>query len=287
MIKRKYQNSSWYLCGNSDDLTPNIYKAEYEIEHLKNDVILDKSTMIILPEGMCDFLPFFNDASKMIAWLSINNMHGFDRSNTCRDLIDKKSLRLLDCSHAAQAPWIQKVLSSWGAKSFLLGDYINKSYFNASPVTSKENCIAYYPSKGRHLGEFFAQNNPMYKYIRLQNLNSFGMLWALDTSKVYIDFGHFPGKDRIPREALLRGCIIFIHNQGCATDYESFPVDDYFRFSDTDVIDGTLEAKIRNALDNYEDLYAKQELILNSVKQEYFSFSKQVSQIFGSPKRQF
>ena len=51
---------------------------------------------------------------------------------------------------------------------------------------------------------------------------------ALDCSKLFIDLGNFPGKDRLAREALLRQCCVFALDVGAARDY-ALPAECYFK----------------------------------------------------------
>lgn len=279
-ILKKYKEGNWYICGNDLDITPSIYKQKYHIKHLDHDLILDKSTLIIVPEIWCDFLPFFELATKMIAWLSIGFIHVVNRSETCRILIEQKKMYLMDCYHLAQAPWIEKTLLEWGATSYLLGDYISNEYSSVRKENKIDFSIAYFPRKGGSLAQKFIEKNEDYNYIRLENLSVDEMIIALDRSKIYIDFGFFPGRDRVPREALLRDCVIFIHNIGCAADYDSFPIDNYFRFSDQDVIDGTLSKKIEETFVNYEKMQSMQSSMQKSVAGELSLFKERVKDIF-------
>jgi len=47
-------------------------------------------------------------------------------------------------------------------------------------------------------------------------------------SQIYIDFGHHPGKDRIPREAAMSGNIVFLHERGAAAFHLDHPLDRFF-----------------------------------------------------------
>ena len=279
IICKKNINGSWYLCGLNEDHIPPVYKLQYDLSYLNHDVILDSSTLIVTHEGWIDYLPFFENAKKMICWLSVGNVHCFDRSRTCKDLINKKCLYLMDCFHTSQAPWVHKTLQSWGVSAWILNDYISLWYILANKETKCTNTIAYYPTKGGDLARLFISKYLQYEYIKIAGLDNMGMIHALDQAMIYIDFGNFPGKDRIPREALLRDCIIFIHNAGCATDYESFPIDDYFRFSDDDVINGTLQKKIDDAVCNYNKFYNKQSTMRNLLYQEHEEFKENVKKI--------
>ena len=52
------------------------------------------------------------------------------------------------------------------------------------------------------------------------------------TSKVYIDFGNHPGKDRIPREAAVSGCVVITNKKGSANYFEDVTIDELYKFED-------------------------------------------------------
>jgi hypothetical protein len=43
-----------------------------------------------------------------------------------------------------------------------------------------------------------------------------------------LDFGHFPGSERLPREAALLNNSLCISRRGCSTNKLDFPIDDFF-----------------------------------------------------------
>lgn len=282
-IIKKYENGIWYLCKTDGALVNKVYEKNYDVNYLDKDLQLDESTLVIVPEIWSDFIYFFENAKKAIAWLSISYLNVDNSSEICCSLIKQKHLGYLDCIHLSQAPWIQKMLKSWGAESFLLGDYIAKAYFAKSTFEKAEKLITFFPRKGGDLAVKFMNKYPDLDYLRLENFTQNEMIFALDISNIYIDFGNFPGKDRIPREAMLRNCVIFVHNQGCATDFESFPIDDYFRFSEQDILDGTLYKKVQEVLVDYKNMQQKQSFMKNQILQEYDLFEQKIEEIFGKP----
>ena len=54
----------------------------------------------------------------------------------------------------------------------------------------------------------------------------------LSKCKVYIDFGHFPGKDRVPREAAMCNCCIITGKYGASNFTEEKLFGDCFETED-------------------------------------------------------
>lgn len=281
-IKKRYQDGTWYLCKDEKNTMNSAYVETYGVNSLERDIPLDDKTLVIVSEPLADMIALFENARTAIAWLSIGNFRGKD-TELLQYFIFNGKLRDVQCIHFSQSPWIQKKLQSWGVESFLLGDYINKAYLSESAAEKINNSVAFFPRKAKRLGEAFVAQYNNFNYIRLQNLDKSGMIKALDSAKIYIDFGDFPGRDRVPREALLRNCVIFIRNVACATDFDSFPIDDYFRFSDKDVVDGTLYKKVCETLANYENMKKMQDFMRQQVLEEPALFEKNVKDFFGEP----
>jgi len=47
---------------------------------------------------------------------------------------------------------------------------------------------------------------------------------------VYVDFGWHPGRDRLPREAALAGCVVFSTRHGAAGYEGDMPLSDWYKF---------------------------------------------------------
>ena len=287
-IVKKHENGVTYLCKNSDVFVNSVYQKKYNVNYLNKDLLLDEETLVILPEIWSDFIFFFEKSKKAIAWLSISYLNVDNLSQICTSLIKENKLGILECLHLAQAPWIQKVLRSWGADSLLIGDYISGRFFIDNSMDNTKNkaekLITFFPRKGGNLARIFVNKYPDLDYVKLENFTEDEMIFVLDMAKIYIDFGYFPGKDRIPREAILRNCVIFIHNKGCASDIESFPIDDYFRFSEQDITDGTLYNKVQTALADYKNMKKLQESFKEQIYQEKDLFEARIKEFVGQPK---
>ena len=57
-------------------------------------------------------------------------------------------------------------------------------------------------------------------------------IFMMQSSKVYVDFGNHPGKDRIPREAAANGCCVITNKKGSAAFYEDVPIPEEYKLSD-------------------------------------------------------
>ena len=69
-------------------------------------------------------------------------------------------------------------------------------------------------------------------------------------SKIYIDFGHHPGMDRLPREAALAGCIVVTNKEGAANFRSDVPIGEEWKVRKFDV--DAVHELLKKGLGEYE-----------------------------------
>jgi hypothetical protein len=97
---------------------------------------------------------------------------------------------------------------------------------------------------------------------------------ALGRSKLFIDLGNFPGKDRMAREALLRGCCVFALDAGAARDY-ALPDEFYFRPDDVEQV----FAAARLVMADHEHHFGLQRAACEAVTRERLVFEREVGRL--------
>lgn len=60
------------------------------------------------------------------------------------------------------------------------------------------------------------------KWIPIENMTTQQVKSLLGNSKVYVDFGNHPGKDRFPREAAIMGCCVITGKRGVQSFIKTF-----------------------------------------------------------------
>ncbi len=97
---------------------------------------------------------------------------------------------------------------------------------------------------------------------------------------IYIDFGHHPGRDRIPREAALAGAIVLSSLKGSAKNSVDIPIDDLYKFDDIEV----LPEKIHNIFSNYQKHRQSQYPYYEIIKKEKQKFRDEVKTLLDIVK---
>ena len=99
----------------------------------------------------------------------------------------------------------------------------------------------------------------------------------LSSSKVYMDFGFHPGKDRIPREAVLLGNCIITNRKGSASNTIDVPIDNSFKFVDKNFQLNNIYQKIKDMLNNYGQYKVEFQAYRNEVLQQEEIFDREVN----------
>ena len=151
-------------------------------------------------------------------WFQTEHPRHLNQSTLKRFLADESLL------HMYQSHYAQDFLLRHGARSiFPLYDYVSSSYHQLSAMIcqTKTIDIALFPQKGRELAnDFLNSGGHQLSRIAIQDMDAEQVRETLASSRIYIDFGHQPGKDRVPREAACMDCIVFLHEQGSACFFE-------------------------------------------------------------------
>lgn len=194
-------------------------------------------------------------------WLSVDNF-------VCGEpaVIDEYAYHLAQSAYARHH--ISAVL---GKNAIMVTDYIDESPVLVD-IQQKHKRVAVNPAKGAHLIDEFCEMNPDIDVIRLEGMNKAQLLNELSHSLMYIDFGHHPGKDRLPREAALAGCIVAVNELGAASFDEDVPVDKQYKF--TTIAEASNIA--RDVLSNYAHHLNNQRSYQYIVSQQKIIFSNEV-----------
>lgn len=160
-----------------------------------------------------------------------------------------------------------------------LSDYINDD-FSIKEEQTRENIVLYNPKKGIEFTKKLIKIMPNANFVALQNLSRAELVNYMQKSKIYIDFGHFPGKDRLFREAALNGCCIITGLEGASAYYEDVYIPCDYKIKGIECNLPKIKGLIENIFMNYE-LHRKSFYALNArTKNEKVVFFKEIDDIF-------
>jgi hypothetical protein len=94
----------------------------------------------------------------------------------------------------------------------------------------KENIVSYNATKSNEFIFSIINYDKNIKFVPIRGLTAIQMTNLLMRSKVYLDFGYHPGKDRAPREAVLFGNCVITNLKGSAFFYNDVTISKDFKF---------------------------------------------------------
>ena len=184
----------------------------------------------------------------------------------------------------SQSNYVHKYLLKLNHKSEELYDFLQDSFLENINLDNinKENIICYNPAKATDFIKFFIKKNKHLKFVPLINMNRKEILDNLIKSKIYIDFGTHPGRDKIPREAVLLGNCILTNKKGSANNPVDISIPDRFKFEETKKNEKTLNNIIREILNDYPNQFKNFLPYQLDVKNGKNIFKRQATNIFNS-----
>lgn len=135
--------------------------------------------------------------------------------------------------HFSQTEHSTQYLKSCGINPIPLIDSINEDFLTdkyLDQINHKKNTILYNPTKGLKITQQLIARYPQWKFLPLKGLNRDQLSQNLYSAKLYIDFGHHPGRDRMPREAAMHGCCLITGKLGSAGNSIDLPIPSQYKF---------------------------------------------------------
>lgn len=317
VVNRNDGNAFIVYYGDSPHQIPDDYK-KYNIK-LCDTVMDSKENVVVIFEGCFKKLFELKNAQVLLWWLSVDNYFLCQASNLavfdlikfnfllavkvfikrsiktvlgCREkyIFSLKKLsknKLVRCN-GYQSEYAKDFLEKKGFSNvYSLKDFINSEhFFDETLVNKKKNVVLYNPKKGIKFTKRLMKSAPDISWKPIQNMSRAEVINCLKTSKVYIDFGYHPGKDRLPREAAMNGCCIITGKLGSAGFYGDISIDEReFKFSQRKRNIPEIISKIRFELANYESEIKKFQNYRDCISKEKEEFEMQVKELFKCSAR--
>jgi len=251
LIRLGHNAAVVYFPFSKEFETPKPY-IKYQVPIIKYRDIKDE--LFIFPEIVTTYALKLRHAQAAIWWMSVNNYtcvrYGFAWRDKLRYLKNvAKGLRPIG-----------------GIKSLRKLKHFAQSHYALDYL--KSNCIPNW--------HFF----PLSGFDREELANKF-----LE-SKLYIDFGHHPGKDRLPREAAIHGCCVITGLYGSASNSLDVNIPSSYKIDPQakQFIDAFKE-KVSLIFNDFEKCAAEFSEYRETISQEQIRFDQQISHIFSIPSK--
>ena len=226
-----------YLPEDDPDPTPGVFRI-YQPRAVK-EIVDSPDSVVVVPETGTLQLLELRHATRALWWLSVE--HYFSRAEAMRQGAARSPLDFVfdprfEIVHLAQSEYARQWVSRRGPDSLMLTDYIRDEILERSRRLRhgpREHIVAYNPKKGlAFTQQLMAQSPAGIQWVAIENMSPAEVAALLGRAKVYVDFGPHPGRDRIPREAALCGCVVITNTQGSAANPVDVPLPEGFKFDE-------------------------------------------------------
>ena len=265
----------WYHGEKYDK--PHPAYAHYNIKLIEN-LIDEEGYNIVFPESEGKIVPNIKKAKIYFWWLSANNeiLINNDFEYYGNSFQNPNIIHLYQSYWALYHLWNKEAIKYLPLFDFINDNFIKQSLSNTS---SKEDVVCFNPKKGYEYTSQIINLLPQVKFVPLINMSRDQVIDTLKKSKIYIDFGYHPGKDRFPREAALMNNIVISGFRGSAMFYNDMPIDPLkYKFNVEDMVSAA--NGIKEYLHNYDEQIEDFNLYKNVILNQKEEFTNQVKQIF-------
>lgn len=257
MLYTKYKKDPVHPFYKSYNV-PYVMKAKDSVENV-----------IIIPESMTNLIARYPLSQKKIWWLSLDFYEILMNSREKKKNWIRKLL--VPYKHTEYRFEPNKTVTHWyqsqRAKEFLsskkldnktayLCDYVSELFFEDIPETfQKKDIITYNPKKGFDKIKQYITLLPEYEWIPLSGMSREEMRNTLRKAKLHIDFGYFPGRDKIPREALISGVCLLTGREGTSAYKEDLGIPENYKLHADEMVPEKIIELINHTMNNYETVF--------------------------------
>ncbi len=233
-----------YMCYLPFDQTANAPKPyeRYKTQSAPYEDVSDN--LIIFPEVDPMLALKVKHAQAALWWLSLENFLErrhvsplYDKIRYMKRVIQGRrpwggARALKTLLHFSQTEHSSQYLRSCEIEPIPLIDSINEDFLTdryLDRIDHKQDLILYNPTKGWRVSRRLIEAFPQWQFLPLKGLNREQLSEKLYAAKLYIDFGHHPGRDRMPREAAMHGCCLITGRLGSAGNAIDLPIPNQYK----------------------------------------------------------
>jgi hypothetical protein len=188
----------------------------------------------------------------------------------------------LHVQHLAQSAYAWSFLHSrTGVPPSMLSDYTSEPTTTGRPPLRDPRQIAFNFAKGGDVVKQIIETNAVdANWVPIRNMTHGEVIQTLQSSSIYLDLGHQPGKDRLPREAAANGAVTIVARTGAGAFSSDFPLPYDHKIvagkSGTECTSTVLNA----ILSDLDHQYHRQATFRHAIELEKQIFLREVQRIF-------
>ena len=294
-----------------------IYVNEFKVE---SDVIDDEYNAIVIPETFSNKCKMYKKSHVFLWWLSV--YHAENKKTLFFKYIYFLTLPLRILRHlnyykknfvnalysvyanekysfVKESANVVHLCASYYAFDHVVKKTNNNVFYCIEPISklflnmyadekeifseNRKNIILYNPKRNyTDIIRNISKVAPELKFEPLLGLTQQQLIEKYKKSKIYIDFGVFPGAERIPKEAVLFGCAVITGKRGAAGFHGDVPIPEKYKFETPIKQINEIVETIRYVLNNYENVYSDFDEYRNTVLNLEENFIISLKKLFGN-----
>ena len=187
-----------------------------------------------------------------------------------------------DFTHISNSYYVANYCINKGAKStYIIHNPIRDEFYEKSFDIDEKSPIILLGTKTPKLLVFLLRLFLInYKVIQLRNMPFAQIIKLMSKSVVYADFGSNHGRDRMPREAAMLGCIVFTNTRGSFALKEDYSINKEYKIIDKPANFFAIVRSIKKAARNYEAQTLDFEPFREQLRNEKMNFDSNIKKVF-------
>ena len=266
-----------YVNGDLRSPMPEPYK-KYGCDYLV-DVPSDFEGLIIFPEIWANKIlePQFEKYQVAINWQGVDVYRWNNPQTEWYKFLKRK-----DAIHFTNMQYGMEFLKGLGLQPSKVSDCVDDIFFEEFNDNYVRNDVVLYNPVYVKLTRFqqtvmarcFTERG--IKFLPIEGYPQEQLLSLFRLSKLYIDFGEFSGRERLPRETVTQGCCVLTSKLGAANYFEDISIPDKYKLDDVD----QAIAMIRYILANYELCKPDFDQYRQSLVQDRLNYPNEVKALY-------
>jgi hypothetical protein len=304
-------NAAMYYLTPDEKVLANIQITSYSVERVAS-LTDDENTLVIVPETMVQLLMGLKKAHKMVYWLGLNY---FFKNPTWRFPFNIKLCRkLISCrsysGYSAGAfenlkrrlnEYAKSHLNIWGddvvhlTNSYFVANYcqqkgspntyvllnpIRDEFYEVTPSPNRDKLILFGPKTPKRIINKLRRELPAFKIVRLKGLPITEVHQLMSKAMVFAEFGNYSGRDRMPREAAMLGCCVYMNTRGSAAFSEDYDIAAHYKIADTPNNTSIIVDRIKQTVFDYDTHVKQFETFKEQLRKEKIGFARETERVF-------
>jgi hypothetical protein len=229
-------------------------------------------SVVIVPEVYPMLALRLKSRHRFLWWLSLSNYFSHKGDSSLRDgfrylksrVRGRRPWRLESLGslgHLSQSATVDEYLCHYGLQPLTLSDYLNPLFFEDVPKVKgrdRSDLILYNAKKSGKAVALLRRTLPDFEFRGLVGLSPRELRELYGRSKMFVDFGPHPGRDRMPREAVSQGCALITGLRGTASNARDVPIPARYKLDENapDFVQ-LFEVLARGIVDDYENVFQR------------------------------